>query len=182
MAKTSREANVADPEEPEPDPALPGELSVTPELLLAFQDSLAEQKIHLRFFCGSWEAFSREDPLFKDPFDIVLTSETIYQPSSNLSLATLLRRASIRNLDAVNAQTHVSDERVSSLVSQLSLDTREVGEDGRMCLVAAKVLYFGVGGSIVDFEHVVKEHGGQVSIIHQTEKGVGRKIMRIDWE
>ena len=57
-----------------------------------------------------------------------------------------------------------------------------------LCLVAAKVLYFGVGGGVSEFtkliETPVKTTGrprGKVEIVLERNVGVGRKVMNVQW-
>jgi len=57
-----------------------------------------------------------------------------------------------------------------------------------LCLVAAKVLYFGVGGGVSEFVRTLgsnamvdKGCSGRVETVWERKVGVGRKIMRIDW-
>ncbi|KIY68478.1 hypothetical protein CYLTODRAFT_351269 [Cylindrobasidium torrendii FP15055 ss-10] len=49
------------------------------------------------------------------------------------------------------------------------------------CLVAAKVLYFGVGGSVTAFCEAVTAAGGQVKTVWEKTSGVGRKILQLSW-
>ena len=50
-----------------------------------------------------------------------------------------------------------------------------------MCLVAAKVLYFGVGGGVQEFVKDVESQGGKVEDVWDQRDGVARKIMSIQW-
>ncbi|KAF8143327.1 hypothetical protein K438DRAFT_647461 [Mycena galopus ATCC 62051] len=57
-----------------------------------------------------------------------------------------------------------------------------------LCLVAAKVLYFGVGGGVSEFMRTLqssamvdKQSSGSAEVVWERKVGVGRKIMRIDW-
>ncbi|KAG6829426.1 hypothetical protein H0H87_011464 [Tephrocybe sp. NHM501043] len=130
---------------PSPSNADPGDLFVTPSLRAAFLASLEAYKIRLRFFSGSWRSF----PIA--PYDVVLTSETIYRSESLTPLLALLKGAA---------------------------------EQGKscLCLVAAKVLYFGVGGGVSEFVERVKEQSGVVDTVWEGETGVGRRIMSVRWE
>ena len=49
-------------EHPTSDPTTPSTLPISSELKVAFQASLAEHNIHLRFFSGPWEAFETHLP------------------------------------------------------------------------------------------------------------------------
>ncbi|KAG6814488.1 hypothetical protein H0H92_000013 [Tricholoma furcatifolium] len=124
----------------------PGDLFINPALKEAFLDCLKAYKISLRFFSGSWLSFPVE------PYDIVLTSETIYRSESLASLLTLLKGAAAQK-------------------------DRE-----HLCLVAAKVLYFGVGGGVGEFVGRVKEEGGSIDNVWEVAVGVGRRIMSVHWK
>lgn len=71
---------------------------------------------------------------------------------------------------------------------KLSLQDKESKGDREpqyLCLVAAKVLYFGVGGGISDFIEAVqnRESGqnGVVSTVLEKTAGIGRKVLRVEW-
>ncbi|CUA67963.1 hypothetical protein RSOLAG22IIIB_07648 [Rhizoctonia solani] len=122
----------------------PGDLAFTPTLRSAFLDALAAHHIQIRFFSGPWDGFFPEAL-----YDLVLTSETIYQPTSLPSLVRLLRDAT--------------------------------GPNGR-CLVAAKMVYFGVGGGIREFEQELKRGGGSARCVWEQREGVGRSIMQVVYD
>ena len=58
---------------------------------------------------------------------------------------------------------------------------RAVMQRTSLCLVAAKVLYFGVGGGVQEFVRAVEDQGGSVQIVWEHREGVGRRIMRVEW-
>ncbi|KAF6763186.1 hypothetical protein DFP72DRAFT_1000579 [Ephemerocybe angulata] len=157
------------------DPTEAGELPITPALKSAFLASLKDHNIVLRFFSGAWESFSLSSS--GGAYNLLLTSETIYRQEALPSLMRLLDEGSGLGLGL--------DEMVEA---KLSLDDgeRERERVGGMCLVAAKVLYFGVGGGISDFVDMVKrrEEGrrGEVSTVLERTAGIGRKVLRVDWE
>lgn len=191
---------------PNPSSSTPGELTFTPSLLTAFTSSLSQHNIHLRFFIGSWDGFDvgsvwRSTPLKSDGtakgpyYDIVLTSETIYRSESLPALLRILRSASSGS----------AEKTLEERAAELSLDASTSGagskggdvkgEDGAaqgLCLVAAKVLYFGVGGGVQDFVRAVEDGQGvqdesedrgkgRVETVWERKEGVGRKIMRARW-
>ncbi|KAI0318802.1 hypothetical protein OF83DRAFT_1170792 [Amylostereum chailletii] len=164
-------------------PAVVGEetdphLSLTPEAVAAFRTSLDDAKIDLRFFVGSWEGFDVSAILGRSAggisrtYDVVLTSETIYRTESVPALLRVLH-------DAVAAEPSVGaadDDALADRTAKLSL------ESGRVCLVAAKVLYFGVGGGVEEFVRAVQTTaGGKVETVWEKRDGVGRRIMRLAW-
>ena len=156
-------------------PNEPGELSTKPELLSSFLSSLEAHRIKITFIAGSWEAMLERNldvqdsspDLFTRPFDIVLTSETIYHLPYLTPLIILLKTASLGQKDGRNLEEMTKDMRV--------------GTQETLCLVAAKVLYFGVGGGVIDFEKMVRSHGGQLETILEKKSGVGRRVMRVGW-
>ncbi|KZT20186.1 hypothetical protein NEOLEDRAFT_1158769 [Neolentinus lepideus HHB14362 ss-1] len=158
--------------------AQPNDLTITPELIAAFLASLASMNIVLRFFYGSWELFDISTTGGK--YDIVLTSETIYRTDSLGSLVQLLSDAQDRSGLATMTET------------KLSLSTSQNQNQG-LCLVAAKVLYFGVGGGISEFVRAVedpaiypsrkeKRRKGKVDTVWEKTGGVGRKVLQVHWE
>jgi protein-histidine N-methyltransferase len=138
----------------------PGGLTVTQGLLDAFTASLDAHKVRLCFFAGSWESL-REKLAHqgKLPYDIVLASETIYRPQSLDAFLGVLRTAT-----ATPAAVAVSDEVVQP----------------PLCLVAAKVLYFGVGGGVQGFVRAVEGVNGTVRTVWEHHDGVGRIIMQVE--
>ena len=104
----------------------PGELEVDEDLLLKFQHALASHQIELRFFYGGWDSLR-----LANRADLVLSSETVYSLSSLPSLCRVLH----------------------SLCWPTSKDQQDAGmaPNSTLCLVAAKVLYYGVGGGVDDF-------------------------------
>lgn len=149
---------------------VPSELNITPELKSAFLHSLQERNIFLRFLSGSWETFSLDvvDPCRNYiPYDIVLTSETIYRTESLPYLVNLLRSV-------------CTSEEVNQDPSQGKHDNRSSSPS--LCLIAAKALYFGVGGSVDDFTRAAEGRKGKVETVWETITGVKRKVLRITWQ
>jgi protein-histidine N-methyltransferase len=140
----------------------PGGLTVTQGLLDAFTASLDAHKVRLCFFAGSWASL-REKLAHqgKSPYDIVLASETIYRPQSLDAFLGVLRTATATPAGAVA----VSDEVVQP----------------PLCLVAAKVLYFGVGGGVQGFVRAVEGEDGTLRTVWEHREGVGRIIMQVEW-
>ncbi|KAJ7252118.1 hypothetical protein B0H12DRAFT_1202650 [Mycena haematopus] len=156
MSPASADYRAADAECLPGDPAIPGELTITPSLKSAFTASLTKLGISLAFFSGSWEFLATHFRSVNAKHDIVLTSETIYRTEALPALIQLLRQA--------------------------CTDTQP------LCLVAAKVLYFGVGGGVSEFLRTLQSNAmvdkgssGTAETVWERKLGVGRKIMRIDW-
>ncbi|KAF8621704.1 hypothetical protein AX15_007565 [Amanita polypyramis BW_CC] len=145
----------------QPDASTP-EINITPKLKTAFLLSLQERNISIRFFSGSWETYDVSSINSSRTYDVVLTSETIYRTDSLPSLVSLLRLACIGQ------------------------DARQSDDDSRdtySCLVAAKVVYFGVGGGIIDFTNVVEggQEKGKVETVWERKRGVKRKVLSVVW-
>lgn len=87
----------------------------------------------------------------------MLTSETIYRTESLPSLTAIMR-------GACNADVPKS-------------------VDDYLCLVAAKVLYFGVGGGVAEFVRCVRDldRGGTVETVWEKTQGVERRVMSVRW-
>ena len=154
-----REHNIEDTSTPDFDPSVPSELQITPELKTAFLASLQDHGVSLRFFSGSWDTFDL--PSAGGRYDVVLTSETIYRPESLPSLVALMRAASM---------------------STLPKDLQQSIDISHSCLVAAKVIYFGVGGGVSEFVNAVSDaKQGRVETVWESNVGVGRKVMRVEW-
>jgi protein-histidine N-methyltransferase len=168
---------------PPEDPAVPGELPLTPALKSAFCASLAAARIALSFSAGAWSRFA--PPPAALPFDIVLTSETIYNTDSVDSLIALMRCACLRGVNGDD------DEGLAASVAKLGLGTLDAGVDAgvssevrppSLCLVAAKVFYFGVGGGVSDFVERVGSVGrGTAETVWERKSGVARQILRLQW-
>ncbi|KAG2107336.1 hypothetical protein BD769DRAFT_132913 [Suillus cothurnatus] len=133
----------------------PLELNITESLKDAFHQSLTTYGVHLRFFSGSWDTFDLRTS--SGSYNLVLTSETIYRMESLPCLAAIMR-------GACNAE-----------------GSKDV--DDYLCLVAAKVLYFGVGGGVADFVRCVRDldKGGTVETVWEKTQGVERRVMSVRW-
>ncbi len=182
----SSETDTDDDADPLPpvDTSVAGELPISPALVSSFMKSLKEYDIELRFFSGSWETFNLQQTGGK--YDIVITSETIYRTDSLPSLLDLMWKAC----------TGVEDSELDKLTQQqLAINSSEEypgrkESESSLCVVAAKLVYFGVGGGVVEFERAV-ENGtpsdvrrsrGQVETIWRREEGVKRNVMQIHWK
>lgn len=142
-------------------PPREGDLEITEELLCRFQRELSERAIHISGISGVWsDAFST----LLVPFDglwprtgvqtFFLASETIYSPSSTSRFAQLLVRA-LRNAESTGGRA--------------------------AALVAAKRVYFGVGGGVDEFLDVLTHLGGLSTVVWEsTGPGISRVIMEIN--
>ncbi|KAI4151831.1 MAG: hypothetical protein LQ341_000840 [Variospora aurantia] len=144
-------------------PPTSADLEITSTLISSFKQGLAERNIDIRVISGSWgaplaslivHARSASEGL---PFrnTLILASETIYSPASTLAFTACLMET-MRGCE---------------------------GEGGKArALVAAKMVYFGVGGGIDEFLSVLKEKGGEGNSVWETKGmgyGVGRCIREV---
>ena len=155
----------------------PGELPITPELKSAFLSSLVALNISIRFFSGSWNTFNPAATIGSDCYNVILTSETIYQMDSLESLVDLLQAACIGE----------KKESLNDLISSLTVSEKSAKDDNfgascpYQCLVAAKVLYFGVGGGVLEFLKRIERRKGRTVTVQERKVGVGRKVIRVEW-
>ncbi|KAL8678570.1 MAG: hypothetical protein Q9186_005073 [Xanthomendoza sp. 1 TL-2023] len=137
----------------------PGDLDITSDVLLSFRQALTERNVVIRALSGSWgsEFSSQAIPESAEGLEdvLILASETIYSPKSTLAFTETL------------------------------LDLMRKSQEGggrATALVAAKKVYFGVGGGVDEFLYVMKELGGAGEIVWSTEgmgSGVGRCILEV---
>ena len=166
---------------PPADPTQPGELPLIPALISAFLSCLHTYGIHLKFFSGSWASFDVAGA--GGPYDLILTSETIYRPASLPSLVSLLRRATRPSTPKPDALVDATANLTLEPSTAASLD--KLAKERSLCLVAAKLVYFGVGGGVNEFVREVTEGSesrGRVGTIWGTSRGVRRSIMRAFWD
>lgn len=136
------------------------ELDITPELLEHFKTDLTRRGISIDFISGAWSPefvdlvfSSRSNGGYKT---LIMASETIYSPAS-------LRAFS---------ETLLSLMRQSSTAAAKS-----------RALIAAKKVYFGVGGGVDEFLTVLKDVcGGELDVQQKVDVqsgGVGRVVLEI---
>ncbi|KAI0766234.1 hypothetical protein BC629DRAFT_893881 [Irpex lacteus] len=189
----STETSEDDETYPPADPSQPGDLPITPELFTAFRKSLTEYNIDLRFFSGSWEAFTFDEERRKRKYDLVLTSETIYRINSLPSLLNFMWQASTSGSGGSNSLEDLTSElKISAEDDEpLQVEHKGPGVDG-LCIVAAKLVYFGVGGGVSEFVDAVENvrHSGEgalarpagsVRTVWKKDEGVKRVIMEVKW-
>ena len=153
--------------------AKPLEVEVTLELIDAFLDTLRTFNVSIRLFSGCWDALCNtpSSPLIdSSPYSIVLTSETVYNTDSLDSLIRILRISSSNGHKTVETIDH---------------------NRGTLCLVAGKIVYFGVGGGVSEFVRKVREASvaatdgsmkPRVETVWEQRHGVARSILQIHWD
>ncbi|KAF8324280.1 uncharacterized protein EI90DRAFT_3075664 [Cantharellus anzutake] len=146
------------------------EIEITPNLVDAFLNTLRIFNVSIRLFAGSWEALciAPGSPLVDaSPYTIVLTSETVYRIDS---LDSLLR--------------------VLQMSSSTAKPSKDVKVPDTLCLVAAKIVYFGVGGGVSEFVRraselsVANADGNKkprVETVWEQREGVARAVLRLHW-
>lgn len=140
-------------------PIVDDELLLTSQLLDTFYQDLLKRNIIIDLISGSWGCKFNNLllPIIKSSKKLlVLTSETIYQPD-NLPVVAETLFDIIKNLNSTHVKT----------------------------LIAAKDIYFGVGGSIVEFENYLtnKIKNDSLNITFQTFKvnaGLKRSIISME--
>ncbi|KAL1719228.1 hypothetical protein EV715DRAFT_199346 [Schizophyllum commune] len=177
-----------------PDPTIPGDIRITPTLKAAFLSALAERNIEIELVSGSWENILRErfqdgserlqDSSADSTYDLVFTSETIYRTESLSALIGIMRAACAQAACAGPQSTGAGSSSTDPAAGSSSVPARDISLSGKpLCLVAAKVLYFGVGGGVPDFVRAVEDGGlGHVETVLERTKGVGRKVLRVEWK
>lgn len=77
----------------------------------------------------------------------------------------------------LSSETVYAEETLPSLVALL----HRAAHPSSLCLVATKVMYFGVGGGLAAFEHAVRQSGGSVDTVRASTAGVARMVVRVTW-
>lgn len=178
-ARTLNEEDDDEDAYPDPDPSQVGDLATTPALTAAFCDSLKRYGVELRFFSGSWATFDLRAAGGK--YDIVMTSETIYRVESLPSLLDIMWLActgGFRSLEDITRDLNITSSRSTNR------------EDDYLCVVAAKLVYFGVGGGVSEFIDAVENAQssrcsrccGAVDTIWKNHAGIKRVIMKVRWK
>lgn len=141
------------------EPQAEEELDITPELISEFKADLTQRGITIQFISGTWSPefvdliLSARDAEYQT---LLLASETIYSPSSLKAFS----------------ETLLSLLRGSGTPSAKS-----------QALVAAKKVYFGVGGGVDEFLAMLKDVSGSDLDVQQKldvqSEGVGRVVLEV---
>ncbi|KAK3694713.1 hypothetical protein B0T22DRAFT_79346 [Podospora appendiculata] len=137
------------------------ELELTPEVIDAFKDFLSSHQITLSFLSGAWspefvELVSHSSALASAAGNVstlILGAETIYSPFALQSFA-------------------------DTLLSILERERRERSNGSAAAIIAAKRMYFGVGGSLDDFNDKMRELGATIENLRDETEGVRRGVVR----
>lgn len=139
------------------------ELELLPEVVAAFQSYLIANRISLTFLSGAWS------PEF---IELVYSGIPDDATNSNAAAATLLLGAeTIYSPFALQAFTEAT-------FSILQREGAKQSTSPAVALVAAKKLYFGVGGSLDDFVDQARGRGGEVISLREEADGVRRGVVK----
>ncbi|KAF4585416.1 histidine protein methyltransferase 1 [Ophiocordyceps camponoti-floridani] len=137
------------------------ELKLRPDVLQAFVSDLSEHHITFFFVSGAWsQSFVQlvddlpsaiPDKCATPPTTLILGAETIYSPLA---------------LEAF----------INTLLAILERESLKFRVDAA-ALVAAKMLYFGVGGSLSDFIETVVLRGVRAVMLREAAEGVRRGVV-----
>ncbi len=133
-----------------------GELEINPELIETFLTSLKSYDIVLSFFSGAWS-----------PELVKLVGGTMkFDPGMHDSTI-------------IGAETIYSPIALKSFAETLMALLKLLPDGEKTALVAAKKVYFGVGGSMEDFCDMVREKGAVVEQIREESDGVRRAVVEV---
>ncbi|KAH7326749.1 hypothetical protein B0I35DRAFT_143559 [Stachybotrys elegans] len=134
-----------------------GELELSPEILAAFQEFLADHSINLCFLSGGWSPefvellYKLPSTAGTPPNTVLLGAETIYSPFALQAFTETIFRILEREQSVTEAEA--------------------------AAYVAAKRLYFGVGGSLDDFIEKAQSKGGLIRQLREETEGVRRGVV-----
>ena len=139
-----------------------GELELFPTVLEAFQNFLHERRIDLAFVSGGWS---------EEFVHLLYDLPALRAPQESSPLVTLLLGAeTIYSPFALQAFTE-------TIFSILARQQEKPGATAA-AYIAAKKLYFGVGGSLDDFIHEAQQRGSLVTKLREETDGVRRGVVR----
>lgn len=131
-----------------------GELDIDAELIQNFLASLNAYSVKLSFFSGAWS------PEF-------------------VSLVITTMGSGVAPLTIIGAETIYSPAALKSFADTLASLLKMMPGDVKTSLIAAKKVYFGVGGSIEDFCNAVRAESLDVEQIREESDGVRRAIVEV---
>jgi len=133
-----------------------GELELDEQLIKDFQASLTSYAIILSFFSGAW------------------SPEFVHLVAGKMTTGTT-------RLIIIGAETIYSPFALRSFADTLAALLETIPSNEKSALVAAKKVYFGVGGSIEDFCDAVRGKGAQVEQIREESDGVRRSVVEVKY-
>jgi hypothetical protein len=131
-----------------------GELELDTEVIQDFRVSLQSFGIKLFFFSGAWS-----------PELVNLITTTMGPSHSHLTI--------------IGAETIYSPAALRSFAETLASLLEAMPEGEKTALVAAKKVYFGVGGTMEDFCNAMREKSLDVAQIREESDGVRRTVVEV---
>lgn len=131
-----------------------GELELDATNIQSFLQTLSSFNISLSFFSGAWSSEF-----------VTLVIEQMSNPSADLTI--------------VGAETIYSPTALRSFADTTMDLLDKLQDERRTALVAAKLVYFGVGGSMEDFCVLVRARGWIVERIREESEGVRRATVEV---
>ena len=131
-----------------------GELEIDADLVQAFTSSLKSHDVKLSFFSGAWS-----------PEFVHLVMQSMGLGAAHLTI--------------LGAETIYSPAALKSFADTLMSLLDGIPEGRRTALIAAKKVYFGVGGSIEDFCDAIRANGAGVQQIREESDGVRRAVVEV---
>ncbi|PGH35206.1 hypothetical protein GX50_01902 [[Emmonsia] crescens] len=179
------------------------ELDIDPTLLSTFREDLHTRGISLSFISGAWSPAFVELALPHHPRSspssqprgtnlLILASETIYSPASlrafSETLLALLRRGD--ELGFASASTSTSALPLEPVAGPAVTDKNASPKSKTKALIAAKKVYFGVGGGVDEFLGVMRDVGRREGKagdddffvkerVEVRDEGVGRVVLEV---
>ncbi|KGR14130.1 hypothetical protein MG5_00865 [Candida albicans P57072] len=164
------------------------EILITTKLIDQFKNDLNNYNIELQFISGSWGNEFINLPAIKDKdtngidIDVIISSETIY---------------SLDTLPIVAESIKTIFQQSSSKSIATSKNNNNNNNNNKLAIIAAKNIYFGVGGSLIEFlnyfNQITKndnddddndDHQGQgfnVSVEEINDSQLKRSLVYIDY-
>lgn len=141
-----------------------GELEITESILQSFQEYLVSSGITLAFLSGGW------CPEFVD---------LVYDGSSKLPRSGSTDRALVLGAETIYSPFALSSF-TDTLLAILRGERDAQPSRAAVAIVAAKRLYFGVGGSLDDFCDKVRGLGVAVKTMREETEGVRRGVVKCE--
>jgi protein-histidine N-methyltransferase len=149
-----------------------GELALSPSLIESFLNSLHHFGVRISFFSGAWSTEFMDLIQLRMGLNVTIEADT-----ENMN-----RDLNTKGLLIVGAETIYSPsalESFANILMSILQSGSKVEKKMRRALVAAKRVYFGVGGSMQDFCTMVQEKGGVYNNIREEDVGVRRTVIEV---
>lgn len=143
-----------------------GELEITEHVVASFKAFLDISKISLCFISGGWS------PKFVD----LINSSSAALPSG-IGGETSSQKTLIMGAETIYSPFAL-ESFTETLLSILNQEREAQPSRQAVAIVAAKRLYFGVGGSLDDFVDKIRNLGAAVSLVREETEGVRRGVVK----